>query len=151
MTGHILANLAIQRQKLRQGYYYGKGAERGYLKDTFQQMLVEGNKLFDEINQVMLDEGEVVPTTTAEFQQYAMLQESGERKYFSSEALLADTLKDCDTQLLFVTRGIALATKEGKVALATKLGELFGWLKHQIYELQSFLGNDPTTGLDDDD
>ena len=151
MTGHIISNLMIQQHKLRQIIYYAKGVEGDFITQHFPKVLVEESKLFDQLNQLMLDEGEVIPTTSMEFTQYSMLEENGQLKYEAADTLILSTVKDFATQNLFITRGIALAEKEEKYALATFLKELYGWIKHQIFCLQSYLGNEVTERLEEED
>lgn len=151
MIGHIISNLAIQQTKLHQTRAYAKGADKAFITPEFTRILAEESELFDELNRLMLDEGEVIPTTTAEFQKYAMLEESGQVKYEDAATQLFGAIKDFDTQNLFITRGIALAEKEAKYALAEFLKQLYGWMKHQIFVLQSYLGNEVTTGLVEDE
>lgn len=147
MTGHILANLVIQQQKLRQTLYSAKGTAQNFVAVNYPSILTEENRLYDQLNRLMLDEGEVIPTTTEEFVQYSMLTESGQLKYETAESLLWDAVKDFNTQLLFVTRGIALAEKESKFALAEFLKQIYGFLKHQIFVIQTYLGHEVTEGL----
>lgn len=151
MIGHIISNLHIQQNKLNQSRYYLKGAAKDFADTEFSRILQEESELFDQLNQLMLDEGEVIPTTSAEFTKYSMLVESGQLKYEDSQVIIFDGVKDFNTQLLFITRGIALAEKEQKYALAEFLKSLYGWMKHQIYLLQSWLGHDVLTGLVEDD
>lgn len=151
MIGHILSNLYIHQAKLFQMKYYLKGADQVFAQSVLSQVLQEENTLFDELNQLMLDEGEVVPTTTEEFRKYTMLQESGQLKYESSAMQLFAAVKDFDTQNLFITRGIALAEKENKYGLAEFLKKLYAWMKHQIFVFQSYLGNEVSEGLEEDD
>lgn len=151
MIGHILSNLHIQQNKLRQGIYSIKGAEQSFVKTEFTRIIREEGQLFDELSFLMLDEGEVIPTTTEEFRQYAMLTESGQLKYEESRGVIFSAAKDFDTQNLFITRGIALAEKENKYALAEFLKRLYGWMKHQIFVVQSYLGNDVGFGLTEEE
>ena len=151
MIGHIISNLHIQQNKLNQSRYYLKGAAKAFADGEYVRILHEESELFDQLNQLMLDEGEVIPTTSEEFAKYSMLTESGQLKYEDSETIIFDAVKDFNTQNLFITRGIALAEKENKYALAEFLKSLYGWMKHQIYLLQSYLGNEVLTGLVEED
>ncbi len=151
MTGHIISNLVIQQHKLRQTLYYAKGIERDFITRRFPALLAEEGKLVDRLNRLMLDEGEVIPTTSEEFSRYSMLEESGQAKYEAADALIFAAVKDFATQNLFISRGIALAEKEQKYALAAFLKELYGWLKQQIFCLQSFLGNEAADGLTEEE
>lgn len=151
MIGHILSNLHIQKNKLRQGIYAVKGVDSSFVREEFSRILREEDRLFDELSFLMLDEGEVIPTTTEEFKQYTMLTESGQLKYEESRDVLFGAAKDFDTQNLFITRGIALAEKENKYALAVFLKKLYGWMKHQIFVVQRYLGNEVSFGLSEEE
>lgn len=142
MSGHILANLAIQQTKLKQAAFFVTGLERMEFSSWFKASAKKESRLFDRVAQVLLDEGEVIPTTTAEFTEYSMLTESGVLKYESSETLLTEAGRDFNTQLLFITRGIVLAKKENKVGLELALEELETWIRHQIFSLQATLGKE---------
>lgn len=146
MSGHILANLFIQRNKLRQANYYLKGSKVAF-GGQIEGIIKKEDELIDHLNQLLLDEGEVIPTTMAEFIQYAMLEESGQLKYETMETILFTAVQDFNTQNLFVTRGIKLAEKEEKFALIQFLQSLYGWLKAQSRLFQSFIGHDTLEGL----
>lgn len=151
MTGHILSNLAIHRNKLIQARGYVTGAARGLSATWFAGALAEQSELFDQLQQVMLDEGEVVPTTTAEFTKYSMLEESGQLKYEDGATILAGIIADFNTQLMFITRGIALAQKENKYGLEIALKELYSWIRHQIYVVARFTDTAVVEKEEDDD
>lgn len=151
MVGHILSNLIIQQNKLRQIVYYVKGTDQSFIQEVFPQLINQEDRLFDELNHLMLDEGEVIPTTTEEFTQYSMLEENGRLKYETTSFLLMETVKDFATQLLFITRGITLAENENKFGIADFLKQLNTWIKHQIFVIQSYLGHEVSEGLEEDE
>lgn len=151
MTGHILANLKIHQEKLAQAVSYAKGSETPFLKEFFSQAIQTEIRLFDELAQVLLDESEVIPTTTEEFNRYSMLEEHGKFKYLSAKEWLVAAVKDFDTQNLFITRAIKLAEKEDKPALQALLVQQLSWNNRKIRELQAFLGHAPREGLEEDD
>ncbi|WP_028984146.1 ferritin-like domain-containing protein [Sporolactobacillus terrae] len=151
MSGHILANLKIHQEKLAQALYYAKGTERPFLKRTFSKAIQKETRRFDELAQLLLDENEVIPTTTEAFSRYSMLTEHGKFKYLSAHELLVSAVKDFDTQNLFITRAIKLAEKEDKSALQAFLVQQFSWNNHEIRELQAYLGHAPREGLDEED
>lgn len=151
MIGHIIANLAIHQTKLRQAAGYLKGCKAILLHETLQTMIAEEVQKLDVINKLMLDEGEVIPTTTAEYQKYTMLEESGQLKYEPAETILQTIVQDIATQRLFVTRGIALAEKEQKFGLELFLKEFDTWCKHQIFLIQTALGREVGAGLEEDE
>lgn len=151
LVGHTLSNLVIQQNKLRQLLYYVKGSEQTFVQEVFSTIIDQESQLFDELNHLMLDEGEVIPTTTEEFTQYSMLEESGRLKYEPVNDRLMETVQDFATQLLFITRGITLAENENKWGIADFLKKLNTWIKHQIFVIQSYLGHEVTEGLEEDE
>ena len=151
MTGHILANLQIQAFKLQQAKWYVKGINRPALVPVLSKLWHANLNLADRLGDVLLDEGEVAPSTSDEFKQYSMLTEAGQDKYRSAEALINITVHDANTHNLFIDRAIKLAEKEERPALASFLIELRGHNNHAIRELQFYLGNDARTGLDEED
>lgn len=146
MTGHVLANLAIQQTKLKQAAFYGQGQTA---KADFRALALKEAQLFDELAELMLDEGEVIPTTTEEFTRYTMLQESGETKYQPTATLQANLVADLDTQNMFITRAIKLAKKEDKFPLAHFLTELYSFNQRQIRLLQEALHRDLWEGREE--
>lgn len=151
MISHILSNLFVHRVKLRQADYYLKGSVRGFAEPKLAAMIAEEDQLFDELSQKVLDEGELIPTTLAEFTEYAMIKDSGKLKYEDAETILNEIVADLATQNLFITRGIVLAEKEGKFGLAEFLKILYAWIKHQVLVWQRYLGNDVTELEEDED
>ncbi|WP_125981896.1 ferritin-like domain-containing protein [Loigolactobacillus iwatensis] len=151
MTGHILSNLVIQASKLQQAAWYVKGPERFSLVPKFTELLAQSQQLSSELGHLLLDEGEVPPSTTADYQKYSMLEESGKNKYFTATAIVDATVHDYDTENLFIDRAIKLAEKEERPALAAFLVKLRGINNHNIRDLQFYLGNGARTGLDEED
>lgn len=151
MTGHILSNLVIHRNKLVQARGYITGPAHTFVAGWLDTALVEQNNLFDQISQKLLDEDEVIPTTTAEFTRYSMLEESGQLKYEDGATILAGIIADFNTQLMFITRGIALAQKENKYGLEIALKELYSWIRHQIYVVARFTDTAVVEKEEDDD
>ena len=80
MISHILSNLVIHRTKLKQIRAYLKGNQRSYLETKLPTIIAKEDELFDELSQLVLDEGELIPTTTTEFVDYTMIKESGQLK-----------------------------------------------------------------------
>ncbi|RYL94963.1 DNA-binding protein [Sporolactobacillus sp. THM7-4] len=132
MIDHILANLKIHRTKLAQAVFYSTGEKSDFIRSYFNKLAKEEEKQFDQLAELMLDEDEVIPTTTAEFTRYSMIEESGKFKYETSEALLEAAVADFNIQNMFLIRGIKLAEKEEKFALQQFLIQLLGWMKHQM-------------------
>ena len=94
-----------------------------------------------------MDEGEVIPTTQAEYTEYGMLTEDARIKYWDVPAMMAELVNDFNTANLFVSRAIKLAQKEERFALAADMVDMLG----QIRVLQSQLGKDAREGLDEED
>lgn len=151
MIGHIIANLKIQIEKLQQGRFYARGEASPFIQAAFHEMVARETELVDELSLLMLDEGEVIPTTIAEFQQYTMLKESGQLKYETADVILMTVVEDFATQNLFITRGIKLAEQEEKYPLQAFLVRLLRFNKRQIRVIQNYLGHDLAEGLEDDD
>ena len=154
MTGHILANLWLHQQKINQARLFAKGCASLFFAQYTGEWLNTERQYFDRINQLLVINGEAVPTTTAQFTQYTMLKENGAQKYAPGKDQLFDLIKDFDTQLLFLQKAIALGKKEGLMKLVHTLVDLDTWMRTQILAGQNFLGNDLMTGRyqeDDDD
>lgn len=153
MTGHILANLWLHQQKINQTRLFAKGCASLFLAQYTGEWLNTERQYFDRINQLLVINGEAVPTTTAQFTQYTMLKENGAQKYAPGKDQLFDLIKDFDTQLLFLQKAIALGKKEGLMKLVHTLVDLDTWMRTQILAGQNFLGNDLMTGRyqEDDD
>lgn len=151
MVGHVLANLIIHQIKLRQIVYYLKGRHRTFVQETFPKIITDENQLLDQLNYLMLDEGEVIPTTTEELTHYSMLEEKGCLKYEVGEVLLEQVVKDFDTQLLFINKGITLAETENKFGIVGFLKKLYIFMKHQIFVIQSYLGHEISERLEEDE
>ena len=80
-----------------------------------------------------------------------MLEENGAFKYQDAATLVAGTVKDFDTENLFVDRAIKLAEKEDRPALAAWLVAYRGRNNRQIRQLQAFLGHTARFGLGEED
>ncbi|KRM24120.1 ferritin-like domain-containing protein [Latilactobacillus graminis] len=151
MTGHIMANLTIQRRKLQQMKWYAKGSNNQDFKAQLATLLVENDMLLEKTAERLLDEDEVIPTTQAEYTEYGMLTEDPRIKYWDISAMIAELITDFNTANLFVSRAIKLAQKEERFALAADMVALMGYQQHQIRVWQSQLGKDAREGLEEDD
>ena len=151
MAGHIIANLVVLENKLQQAKWYVKGPERFSLQPQFGQLLIAAQKQRDELGDPLLDEGEIVPSTTSAFTEYTMLEEAGQNKYQTASWLVNNIVNDFETNNLFVTRAIKLSEKEDRPALAQYLTTLLFENNRAIANLQAYLGNDARTGLEDDE
>ncbi|ATU69741.1 DNA starvation/stationary phase protection protein [Levilactobacillus brevis] len=151
MTNHILANLHISIVKFHQVRWSVKGSLALSVRQLLTTYITTYRNQFDALGELLLDEGEIVSTTTTEYHDYNMLQEGGDKKYYAATDQLNELIHDADTHNLFIDRAIKLAEKESRPALATFLVTLRGTNNHIIRELQAVLGNSARTGLDDED
>ncbi|WP_125573040.1 Dps family protein [Levilactobacillus huananensis] len=151
MTNHILANLHISIVKFHQVRWSVKGPLALSVRQLLSDYIATYRTQFDALGERLLDEGEIVSTTTKEFHDYNMLQESGDKKYLAAADQVGDLIHDADTHNLFIDRAIKLADKEERPALASFLINLRGINNHIIRELQAVLGNDARDGLDEED
>lgn len=155
MTGHIIANLFLDILKIRQARWFAKGASRLFLQANASEWISYETAMIERLDDVLVSDNEMIPTTTDQIGEYGKLTEDPVRKYATGDEQLTDLIHDFDWQLIFVGKAIALADNEGKTALSATLSDFRAWAKRQILEAQLFLGNDPTEGLykevDDDD
>jgi len=151
MTNHILSNLMVEYVKLNQVRWYVKGANSFGLRDEYARLIALNTKNFAELADLLLDEAQKPSSTTAELTKYSMLEENGAFKYNDADTLVAATIKDFDTENLFVDRAIKLAEKESRPALAAWLVGYRGSNNRNIRQLQAFLGQDARDGLDEED
>lgn len=155
MTGHIIANLVIHEIKINQARLFATGPATIFLDRNALRWINHEQQLVNDLSQMLVDNGESIPTTTDQFVQFTMLEQDGADKYLPGDEQLFNLVKDFDTQTLFITKAINLAKKENWVELGTFLTTLLGWIKHQIALTQRFLGHDLREGLyneeDDDD
>lgn len=156
MTGHIIANLFMHSLKISQAKLFVQGTAALYLEDKAASWINYERAEFDQLNQLLVNNTEAIPTTTAQFKEFTMLTENGASKYDSGTDQLFDLVKDFDTQILFITKAITLAKQEEWPELAANLTTLLAWIKEQIMSAQHFLGHNIREGLyteeeDDDD
>ena len=117
-------------------------------------MAKSGRDFFQQLNQALVSENELVPTTTEQLIEFSMLAEDGAKKYLDGSEQLFDLLHDFDTQLLFITRAIKLAQVADHYGEAELLIKLASWIKKQIALGQRFLGHELNEDLyneEDDD
>lgn len=157
MTGHITSNLLIHALKISQARFFAKGNASLFLDRYAPAWLKYETTEFNELNRLLTNNGESIPTTTDQFKEFSMLEEDGASKYDRGNDQLFALVKDFDTQTLFITKAISLAQKEGLLELANNLTTLLDWIKEQIATTQRFLGHNIREGLyneeeeDDDD
>ena len=109
---------------------------------------------FDRVLQLkkILDENEIVPSTTEEFLKYhKFITEDPKAKYWTDEDLLESFIVDFQAQNMFITRAIKLANKEEKFALAAGVVELYGYNLQVIHNLAGDLGKSVADFHDEDE
>lgn len=149
MLGHVLSNLFMEKVLLTQAGLYAKDPiERGH----FRAIAAKEDEWFYKIADLLLDEGEVVPTTTEEFIRYhKFITENPKRKYWRDEAIFESLINDFQNQNLFITRAIKLAQKEDKFAVAAAVTDLYGYNLEVIRHLAGDLGKTPADFKDEDE
>lgn len=147
MVGHITANLLVHILKITQVKWFITGETTVFLAQNADNWIEKEYEFFNSINKLLVGEGETILTTTQQVTEYTMLEENGAEKFEEGKKQLFNLIKDFDTQLLFVTRAIKLAKQEKKDVLVSKLCELYGWMKEQIFKGQRFLGYELAGGL----
>lgn len=155
MVGHIIANLLIHTLKINQAKFFAKGQASFFLEQHADEWIRYEQNEFNQLNRILVNNGESIPTITDQFKEYTMLEEDGASKYEDDQDQLFALVKDFDTQILFITKAIALAQKEAWPELNANLIEFLAWIKKQICQSQNFLGHELREGLyteeDDDD
>lgn len=149
MLGHVLSNLFIENIRLTQAGIYAKSPVKcEYLREIAQREV----EYFFKISDLLLDENEIVPSTTEEFLKYhKFITEDPKAKYWTDEALLESFIADFQAQNMFITRAIKLANKEEKFALAAGVVELYGYNLQVIRHLAGDLGKAVADFHDEDE
>ena len=151
MTNHIVSNHVVLTNQLRQLRWFVKGANATQLAADFKQTATENSAWIDRLGDDLLDENEIPANISREYAEWSMLEENGETKYLSADAMIDVLVHAFNTDNLFVTRAIALAQKENRPVLAAELVALLGWNNRQIRQYQAILGHDARFGLDEED
>ncbi|GFZ26456.1 DNA-binding protein [Lactobacillus corticis] len=151
MIGHITSNLVIHAFKIEQARLFAKGVYSSFLQDQGKSWLKQELAFIDQLNQALLAEDDLIPTTSSAFQEFSMLTEDAANKYHNSDDQLFDLIKDFDTQLLFIKKAIALAEQEQHYGQILVLEKLYAWIKEQIALGQHFLNHEITSGLYQED
>ena len=81
MTGHIISNLLIHSLKINQANLFAKGSASLFLVEKAAGWIAYERQEFDQLNHLLVNNGESIPTITAQFKEYTMLEEDGSRKY----------------------------------------------------------------------
>lgn len=154
MTGHIIANLLIHSLKISQAKFFAHGIAAIFLASYADNWLKHEQTEFNRLNQLLVNNGEAIPTTTDQFKEFSMLEENGADKYLTGNEQLFRLVQDFDTQLLFINKAIPLADKEQWPELKSELIKLLTWIKSQIALTQNVLDHEIREGLyteDEDD
>lgn len=151
MTGHIISNLLIHSLKINQASLFAKGYEMLFLKQYANAWIKSEQQYFNQLSNLLVENGESIPTTTGQFSEYTMLEQNGADKYLSGKDQLFNLTKDFDTQTLFITKAIQLADKENWPELKLTLVNLLNWIKCQISLSQQYLNHNLREGLYNED
>lgn len=155
MTGHIISNLLIHSLKISQSSLFAKGNASLFLNQYADKWISFEQEEFAKLNQILVNNGESIPTTAKQLKKFSVLEENGADKYRDGVTQLFNLVKDFDTQTLFITKAITLAEQEDGPELVNNLSDLLAWIKEQIRLTQNFLGHNLREGLyneeDDDD
>ena len=138
MVGHIIANLLIHSLKISQAKFFTKGNASLFLCQYAPKWIEYEQTEFNKLSQILVNNGESIPTTTDQFKEYTMLEENGATKYEKGNDQLFTLVKDFDTQILFITKAITLAQNENWPELSANLVELLSWIKEQIRHHKTF-------------
>ena len=151
MTGHIVANLAVLDVKFHQALWFIHGPQAYALRAAYQELIADTRQQYDALGALLLDENELPPATTAEYQAYAKIAEEPRLKYADASAVVDASAHDLTMANLFIDRAIILAGKEHRPALASFLTAMRGTNNRHIRELQSFLGKTAWEDLVEED
>lgn len=155
MTGHIIANLLIHTLKISQAKFFAHDLAAVFLADHADDWIQFEQAEFNRLSQLLVNNGEAIPTTTDQIKEFTMLEENGADKYLAGSEQLFHLVQDFDTQILFINKAIPLAHNEQWPELETALINFLAWIKEQIALTQRVLGHEVRTGLyteeDDED
>ncbi|MDO1604796.1 DNA starvation/stationary phase protection protein [Lactobacillus sp. YT155] len=137
MTGHIVANLQIFEQKVQQIKWYYVGSNKISISEHLQKLLYDIVKFKDQLGDTLLDELELVPSTSQEFVEYTMLKEDSKIKYMSNSEMFKILAEDIQTNMMFITRAVKLAETEDLVNLESSLVDLLKYSKRELRLLKA--------------
>lgn len=140
MSGHVIANLQIMIQKVQQVKWYYTGEDKINLSSKLFDIIIQLIKYKDQLGEVLLDNLEMVPSVSESFSKYSMIEESGEKKYYSTQQMFKEIASDFETNNMFITRAIKLAEKEDLVTLKETLVQILAYSKHQLRLIKNSLG-----------
>ena len=109
MLGHVLSNLFIENIRLTQAGIYAKiPVKCEYLREIAQREV----EYFFKISDLLLDENEIVPSTTEEFLKYhKFITEDPKAKYWTDEDLLESFKLFATWQVTWVKALLIFMTK----------------------------------------
>lgn len=148
MLGHVLANLFIEKVRLMQAGFYAKNPNN---RNLFRGIAVQEDGWFYKIADLLLDEGELVPSTIKEFLHYhKFITDDPKAKYWIDTDLVQSFIMDFNNQNIFITRAIKLAQKEEKYALEESVKTLYGYNLKIIRDLAGIVGKVPKDFISED-
>ncbi|MDT2741557.1 DNA-binding protein [Lactococcus garvieae] len=149
MLGHVLANLFMEKVRLMQAGIYAKNPSH---RNLFRDIAVQEDEWFYKIADLLLNEGELVPSTIKEFVNYhQFITEDPKAKYWLDTDLVQSFIMDFNNQNMFITRAIKLAQKEEKYALEESVKALYGYNLKIIRDLAGMMGKVPKDFISEDD
>ena len=147
MIGHVTANLLIHSLKVEQAALFATGPAALFLDRHAGDWLNREDDFRHRLNRALRVEGDLVPTTSQQLQEFSMMEENGAQKYAAGSDQLADLVKDFALQLVFITKAIKLARAADHPGQEQVLGELVAWIKEQVWRAQAFRGKQPQEDL----
>ena len=75
MTGHIISNLLIHSLKINQANLFAKGSASLFLAEKATGWIAYERQEFDQLSHLLVNNGESIPTITAQFKEYTMPEE----------------------------------------------------------------------------
>ena len=118
------------------------------MHELFEKLYNENETWFDKIAERLLASGFKPASTTAEFQQFAIISEDPSEKYYSAEEMVLQLVEDFRTNREFTVRALRLSQEEADDALEDLLISYKDYLDVNIWQLQAFANKD---ALEDDD
>lgn len=81
MVGHIIANLLIHTLKINQAKFFAESQASLFLEQHADEWIRYEQNEFNQLNRILVNNGESIPTITDQFKEYTMLEEDGASKY----------------------------------------------------------------------
>ncbi|MFD1432133.1 ferritin-like domain-containing protein [Lacticaseibacillus yichunensis] len=151
MTSHIVANLWVLDVKFHQARWFVSGPQTASLQALYQTLIDMVREQLDRLGDLLLDENELPPATTAEIAAYGKIDEEPRLMFSPAETIVDVSAHDLTMANLFIDRAIKLAQREDRPAMAVALTTVRGENNHAIRQLQAILGKTAWEGLRDED